>query len=84
MRQFAMVVTAVMMFGGMVASSQAEALFGAPVRQGDKCFNFSPGGDWKDNRFGHWGACPAKASASSPALPVTTPAANNRRNRASR
>jgi hypothetical protein len=82
MRQFQMIVTAVVMFGGMVAASQADALHGAPVRQGEKCFTFSPGGDWKDNRFGHWGTCPQKSSASSPALPVAPPAAN--RNRSSR
>jgi hypothetical protein len=79
MRQFAMIVTAITVFGAMAATAQAEAIHGAPIRQGNKCFELqkftSPG----DSRWGYWTDCPATASAAVATTPRVT-----RRHRASR
>ena len=61
MRQFMMTVTALTAFGALVATAQAESLHGAPMRNGDQCFKYSPGNS-KDGRFGSWGACPQAAA----------------------
>jgi hypothetical protein len=73
MRQFMMTVTALAVFGAMVATAQAEILQGAPAQNGNQCFKYSPGND-KDGRFGTWGACPETAGvrASSRPLPART------------
>ena len=60
MRQFMMTVTALTAFGALVATAQAEILNGAPMRNGNQCFKYSPGNS-KDGRFGSWGACPQAA-----------------------
>jgi hypothetical protein len=77
MRQFMMTVTALTAFGAMMATAQAEALHGAPMRNGDQCFKFSPGNGGREARFGSWGACPQAAST-----PATPAAAPQRRGRA--
>jgi len=76
MRQFIMTATALTAFGALVATAQAEILGGAPMRNGEQCFKYSPG-NGKDGRFGSWGACPQ--AASTPAAPA---AASQRRGRA--
>jgi hypothetical protein len=72
MRQFMMMVTALAAFAAMVAAAQAEVVHGGPMKNGDQCFNFSPGND-KDGRFGTWGACPKEASVRPPAAPRLLP-----------
>jgi hypothetical protein len=62
MRQFMMTVMALTAFGAMMATAQAEALHGAPMRNGDQCFKYSPGSGGREARFGSWGACPQTAS----------------------
>jgi hypothetical protein len=68
MRQFVLMVTALTAFGALAATAQAENLQGAPMRNGNQCFKYSPGRR-VDARFGYWGACPQTASrrASAPA-----------------
>jgi hypothetical protein len=70
MRQFMMMATALTAFGALVATAQAEILGGAPMRNGNQCFKYSPG-NGKDGRFGSWGACPQAASTSTPASTAT-------------
>jgi hypothetical protein len=67
MRQFIMTVTALAAFGAMMATAQADAVHGGPIRNGNQCFKYH--GLPKDGRFGYWGACPQTASrrASAPA-----------------
>jgi hypothetical protein len=65
MRQFIMTATALTAFGALVATAQAEILGGAPMRNGEQCFKYSPG-NGKDGRFGSWGACPQAASTPAP------------------
>ena len=62
MRQFMMTVMALTAFGAMMATAQAEALHGAPMKNGNQCFKFSPGNGGREARFGSWGACPQAAS----------------------
>ena len=62
MREFMMTVTALMAFGALVATAQAEINHGGPLQNGNQCFKYSSGND-KDGRFGTWGACPQTASA---------------------
>jgi hypothetical protein len=69
---------AIIVFGVMppLAPAQADDIHGAPIKNGDQCFRYSPGLD-RDARFGYWGACPQTAS-----VPVTTaanPPITNRR-----
>jgi hypothetical protein len=78
MRGFAMTVMAMAMFAAMAISAQADDIHGAPMRQGNKCFKFSPGADIKESRFGAWVDCPQTASTN-----VATPRAA-RRHHASR
>jgi hypothetical protein len=68
MRQFIMTVMALTAFGAMMATAQADALHGGPIKNGNQCFKYSPGRR-VDARFGYWGACPQTASrrASAPA-----------------
>jgi hypothetical protein len=68
MRQFIITVMALTAFGAMMATAQADALHGGPIKNGDRCFKYSPGRR-VDARFGYWGACPQTVSrrASAPA-----------------
>jgi hypothetical protein len=61
MRQFMMTITAVAAFGAMMATAQADANHGGPIRNGNQCFKYSPGRP-VDARFGYWTACPQGAS----------------------
>ena len=79
MRGFAMTATAVAMFAAMVISAQADDIHGGPMRQGNKCFKFSPSADIKESRFGAWVDCPQTAST-----PATTPRTTRRNNSSSR
>ena len=72
MRQFMLTVTALTTFAAMVTAAQAEVLHGAPAKNGNQCFNFSPGNE-KDGRFGTWGACPKAASVRPAAAPRLLP-----------
>jgi hypothetical protein len=83
MRGFVMTVAAASMFGAMAVTAQAEAIHGAPMVQGNKCWQFSPGASMADSRFGSWVDCPQKAGGLIPAVP-TTPQATTRRNRTTR
>jgi hypothetical protein len=76
MRQFMMTITALIAFGALVASAQAETIGGAPMRNGAQCFKYSPGNS-KDGRFGSWGACP-QAAGSSTAAAAATPRSTRR------
>ena len=76
MRQFIMTVTALTAFGAMVATAQADAINGGPIKNGNQCFKLSPGRS-VDARFGYWSACPETASAST----ATTPRRPARRSR---
>jgi hypothetical protein len=60
MRQFMMTVTALIAFGAMMATAQADAVHGGPIRNGNQCFKYH--GLPKDGRFGYWRACPQTAS----------------------
>jgi uncharacterized membrane protein len=57
------IAAATIAFGALLASAPAKAdsLNGAPEKNGNQCFTFSPGGS-RDSRFGAWGACPQTAS----------------------
>jgi hypothetical protein len=66
MHQLMISVTALVAFGAMAATAQAEILHGGPVKNGNQCFRYSAGND-KDGRFGTWGACPQAASVAPPA-----------------
>src|SRR5215469_4576177 len=72
MRQFIMTATALTAFGALVATAQAEILGGAPMRNGEQCFKYSPG-NGKDGRFGSWGACPQTASTRAAPAPAAAP-----------
>jgi hypothetical protein len=72
MRQFIMTATALTAFGALVATAQAEILGGAPMRNGEQCFKYSPG-NGKDGRFGSWGACPQAASTRAAPAPAAAP-----------
>ena len=61
MGQFMMTVTALTVFGALVAAAEAESLHGGPMQSGNQCFKYSPGNS-KDGRFGSWGACPQAAA----------------------
>jgi hypothetical protein len=76
MRLFMLTVTAVTAFGALLATAQAEHLQGAPTKNGNQCFKYSPGND-KDGRFGAWGACPQAASTST-AAPTRLPPPDSR------
>jgi hypothetical protein len=67
MRQFMMTVMALTAFGAMMATAQADAIHGGPMRNGNQCFKYH--GLRRDGRFGYWGTCPQTASrrASAPA-----------------
>jgi hypothetical protein len=84
MRQFVLMVTALTAFGALAATAQAENLQGAPMRNGNQCFKYSPGND-KDGRFGAWAACPETASTpartGTAAAAATTPRRATRRSR---
>jgi hypothetical protein len=73
MRVLSMTVTALSMFVALMATAQADALQGGPIRQGNQCFNAAPssGGD-RANGFGYWAACPAAASTSVATTPRVT------------
>jgi hypothetical protein len=73
MRQLMMTVTAIVAFGAMVATAQAEILHGGPAKNGNQCFKFSTGLDGRDGRFGSWGACPKVANVRAPAAPRLLP-----------
>jgi hypothetical protein len=60
MRQFMMTATTLTVFGAMMATAQADAVHGGPIRNGNQCFKYH--GLPKDGRFGYWGACPQTAS----------------------
>jgi hypothetical protein len=77
MRQFMMTLTALTAFGAMMATAQADALHGGPIKNGNQCFKYSPGRP-DDARFGYWGACPQAAST------TTATAATPRSTRRSR
>jgi hypothetical protein len=63
MRGFAITVTALSMLAAGAVSAQADANQGGPVRQGNQCWNASPGtGAVNANGFGYWAACPGTAS----------------------
>jgi len=73
MRQFT-ISAAAMAFAALLASvpAQAEAVHGAPMKNGNQCFNFSPSqGGLRDSRFGYWGACPQAASTTAAASRTT-------------
>jgi hypothetical protein len=78
MRGFAMTVAAVSMFAVMGATAQADALHGAPIKQGNKCWTMQKFTSDGDSRWGYWADCPATASATVATTPRVT-----RRNRAS-
>jgi hypothetical protein len=85
MRQFVLTVTALTALGALAATAQAENLQGAPMRNGNQCFKYSPGND-KDGRFGSWSACPQTAStgaAPTAAAPTATRPATRRSRTAS-
>jgi hypothetical protein len=66
MRQFLMTVMALVVFGAMVATAQADYTGGAPLlRNGDQCFQYFEWGE-KDGRFGSWAPCPQPASKPDP------------------
>jgi hypothetical protein len=44
--------------------SQAEWLGGAPIRNGNKCWQSSPG-HGRDGGFGYWADCPRAAAVNS-------------------
>jgi hypothetical protein len=73
MRQFMMTVAALSAFGAMMATAQAEAIHGGPIRNGNQCFKYH--GLPKDGRFGYWDTCPQAASTSK----ATTPRQSTRR-----
>jgi hypothetical protein len=73
MRQFMMTVMALTAFGAMMATAQADALHGGPIKNGNQCFKYS--GLQHDARFGYWDACPQTASTST----ATTPRRSTRR-----
>jgi hypothetical protein len=57
--------------------AKAENIQGGPLSQNGQCFNYSAA-QAKDARFGYWGACAQKASAS-----VATTSQTQRRQRRS-
>jgi hypothetical protein len=72
MRQFMMTIMALTAFGAMIATAQADAIQGGPMRNGNQCFKYSPG-IGHDSRFGYWGACSQAAStAAAAATPRST------------
>jgi hypothetical protein len=60
MRQFMMTLMVLTAFGAMMATAQADALHGGPIKNGNQCFKYH--GLAKDGRFGHWGVCAQIAS----------------------
>jgi hypothetical protein len=44
-----------------VLAAQAEDIRGAPMKNGNQCFNYASG-NARDARFGSWSACPQAAS----------------------
>jgi hypothetical protein len=72
MRQFMMTVMALVAFGAVAATAEAEILHGGPMKNGSQCFKYSAGND-KDGRFGTWGACPKEASVRPAAAPRLLP-----------
>jgi hypothetical protein len=65
MRQFIVTVMALAALGALVATAQADYTGGAPLRNGDQCFNYIEWGE-KDGRFGSWAPCPQPASKPNP------------------
>jgi hypothetical protein len=65
MRQFTISGAAAAAFVALllVVPAQADTLNGAPPRNGDQCFKFSPTVGSRDSRYGYWSACPETASA---------------------
>jgi hypothetical protein len=61
MRQFTMTAAALTAFGALVATAQADAIHGGPMKNGNQCFKHSPG-NAKDSRFGYWAECPQAAA----------------------
>jgi hypothetical protein len=80
---FVAAATAMIVFTAMpaLAPAQGDDIHGAPIKNGNQCFHYSPGLD-RDGRFGYWDACPQTAS-----VPVKTatnaPITNRRRVRKS-
>jgi len=62
------VAAAMIIFSAVQASAPAQAddIHGAPIRNGDPCFNHARSYE-RDARFGYWSACPQTAS-----VPVAT------------
>jgi hypothetical protein len=61
MRRVMMTAAALTAFGALVATAQADAIHGGPMKNGNQCFKYAPGNS-KDGRFGSWGECPQAAA----------------------
>jgi hypothetical protein len=72
MHQFMMTVAALVAFGAMGATAQAEVFHGGPMKSRNQRFKYSAGND-KDGRFGTWGACLQAASVRPSAAPRLLP-----------
>jgi hypothetical protein len=64
MRQFASSAVAATVFAALLVSvpAQADSLAGAPPKNGNQCYKFSPTAGSRDSRWGYWSACPETAS----------------------
>jgi hypothetical protein len=59
MRSLVLSAAAMMALAAMLIPAQADLMWG-PVKNGNQCFQSSPG--WNRDGFGAWSSCPAPAS----------------------